>query len=68
MYMGELVRLAIHRFTKLGLLFNGVDSVLLRTRGQFPTKYLSKIESDEVGSYTNCMKILHKLGNLCNDT
>lgn len=62
MYMGELVRLAIVRFTKEKLLFNGVDSELLKTSGEFLTKYLSKIELDEVGKYTNCMQVLHKLG------
>lgn len=62
MYMGELVRLAILRFTKDGLLFNGVDSELLRTSGEFLTKYVSKVELDEPGNYKNCMEVLHKLG------
>lgn len=62
MYMGELARLAIYRFTKEGLLFNGVDSELLRTRGQFFTKYVSEIESDKPGNYTNCMQVLDELG------
>ncbi|KAG4068563.1 hypothetical protein HA402_004904 [Bradysia odoriphaga] len=62
MYMGELARLAIYRFTKDGLLFNGVDSELLRTRGQFFTKYVSEIESDKPGNYTNCMQVMDELG------
>lgn len=62
MYMGELVRLAILRFTKEGLLFNGNDSELLRTSGQFLTKYVSKVESDAVGNYKNCMEVIRKLG------
>lgn len=62
MYMGELVRLAILRFTKEKLLFNGVASEQLKTSGEFLTKYLSKIELDEVGSYTNCMQVMEKLG------
>lgn len=62
MYMGELARLAIYRFTKEGLLFNGVDSELLRTRGQFFTKYVSEIESDKPGNYTNCMQVMDELG------
>lgn len=60
--MGELARLAIYRFTKEGLLFGGVDSELLRTRGQFFTKYVSEIESDKAGHYTNCMQVLDELG------
>lgn len=62
MYMGEVVRLAILRFTREGLLFNGVDSELLRTSGQFLTKYVSKIELDEEGDYRNCMEVIQKLG------
>lgn len=62
MYMGELARLAIHRFTKEGLLFNGVDSELLRTRGLFFTKYVSEIESDKPGNYMNCMQVMDELG------
>lgn len=62
MYMGELVRLAICRFFEEGLLFNGIDSDQLQTRGQFFTKYVSEIESDEPESYTNCMEVMRKLG------
>lgn len=62
MYMGEMVRLAILRFVEEGLLFNGIGSELLRTPGEFLTKYISKIESDRVGSYKNCLDVLHKLG------
>ncbi|KAG4072641.1 hypothetical protein HA402_004730 [Bradysia odoriphaga] len=61
MYMGEMVRLAILRFIDEGLLFNGIGSNLLRTSGEFLTKYISKIESDEVGNYKNCLDVLHKL-------
>lgn len=62
MYMGELVRLAMYRFSKERLLFDGIDSELLRTRGQFLTKYVSEIESDEPGTLTNCMKVMQYLG------
>lgn len=62
MYMGELVRLAILRFTKEGLLFNGTVSEQLRKSGEFLTKYLSKIELDDVGNYKHCLSVLHKLG------
>lgn len=62
MYLGELVRLAMCRFSKDGLLFNGLDSELLRTRGQFLTKYVSEIESDEPGTFTNCLHVMERLG------
>jgi hexokinase len=44
MYMGELARLIIVKFTKLGLLFGGKGSDLLFERGNFFTKYVSEIE------------------------
>ncbi|XP_037045634.1 hexokinase type 2-like [Bradysia coprophila] len=58
MYMGEIVQLAIQRLTAKGLLFKGQDSEPLRTRGEFLTKYISEIESDESGTYTKCMHIM----------
>lgn len=62
MYMGELVRLALVRFTKAGLLFGGNGSELLNTRGQFFTKFVSEIESDKPGSFTYCREVLEELG------
>ncbi|KAK9751484.1 Hexokinase [Popillia japonica] len=62
MYMGEIVRQALERFTKEGLLFGGKGSDLLFTRGRFYTKYVSEIESDYSGVYTNCREILEELG------
>ncbi len=62
MYMGELVRLVIIRFTEDELLFNGTASELMRTSGEFLTKYVSKVEMDEVGNYKNCLDVLQKLG------
>ncbi|XP_049295125.1 hexokinase type 2 isoform X2 [Anopheles funestus] len=62
MYMGELARLAIVRFTKAGLLFGGVGSDILFKRGQFFTKYVSEIESDKPGTYYNCREVLEELG------
>ncbi|KAG4079874.1 hypothetical protein HA402_015005 [Bradysia odoriphaga] len=61
MYMGEIVQLAMQRLTSKGLLFNGQDSEPLRTRGEFLTKYISEIESDEPGTYTKCMNIMEVL-------
>lgn len=59
--MGELVRLVIHRMTTQGLLFNGIDSESLRTRGQFLTKFVSEIESDKPETFTNCLRVMHDL-------
>ncbi|KAL7026429.1 hypothetical protein ACKWTF_013910 [Chironomus riparius] len=62
MYMGELVRLALVRFTKAGLLFGGQGSDLLFKRYQFFTKYVSEIEGDSPGSFFNCYDVLEELG------
>ncbi|KAL3277181.1 hypothetical protein HHI36_012532 [Cryptolaemus montrouzieri] len=62
MYMGELTRLVLEKFTKEGLLFGGKGSDALFTRGSFYTKYVSEIESDRPGTYTNCIEILEELG------
>ncbi|CAG9562747.1 unnamed protein product [Danaus chrysippus] len=62
MYMGELVRLALVKFTRMGLLFGGRGSDLLFQRGKFYTKYVSEIESDKPGDYTSCMEVLEELG------
>jgi len=62
MYMGELARLVIVKFTKQGLLFGGKGSDLLFKRGNFFTKYVSEIESDKRGTYTNCQQVLDELG------
>jgi hexokinase len=61
MYMGELTRLALERFTKEGLLFGGKASEALFTRGRFYTKYVSEIESDPPGTITSCREILEEL-------
>lgn len=62
MYMGEIARLALVRFTKAGLLFGGQGSELLFKRYQFFTKYVSEIESDKHGSYLNCYDVLEEIG------
>lgn len=63
MYMGELARLALERFTKEGLLFGGKGSDSLFTRDRFYTKYISEIESDLPGAFTNCREILEEIGS-----
>lgn len=61
MYMGELVRLAVCRFVKDGLLFDGIGSELLRMRGTFATRYVSEIESDAPGTFANAMQVMKTL-------
>ncbi|KAL7745328.1 hypothetical protein ACLKA6_015348 [Drosophila palustris] len=62
MYMGELVRLVLAKMTQNGILFNGQGSEVLFTRGLFFTKYVSEIEADEPGTFTNCRLVLEELG------
>jgi len=62
MYMGEVVRLVLAQLTREGLLFEYLDASLIFERGQFLTKYISEIESDEPGDYSGCRLILEQLG------
>lgn len=62
MYLGELVRLVLVKFTKSGLLFGGRGSDLLFEPWNFYTKYISEIESDNQGDFTCCMEVLEELG------
>ncbi|KAM5170455.1 hexokinase-3 isoform 2-T2 [Mantella aurantiaca] len=69
MYLGEIVRQVLIELTKDGILFRGKVSEQLNTRGLFPTKYLSQIESDSLG-LLQVRSILTKLGlnSTCDDT
>ncbi|XP_011254734.1 hexokinase type 2 isoform X3 [Camponotus floridanus] len=62
MYMGELARLVLEKLVNAGLLFGGKCPSDLRKRGKFFTKYVSEIENDPKGRYTNCREILAELG------
>ncbi|XP_044258381.1 hexokinase type 2-like [Tribolium madens] len=62
MYIGELTRLALEKFTKEGLLFEGKASDALFTRGKFYTKYVSEIEDAPPGEITSCREILEEMG------
>ncbi|GAB1869416.1 Phosphotransferase [Camponotus japonicus] len=62
MYMGELTRLVLEKLVNAGLLFGGKCPSDLRNRGKFFTKYVSEIENDPKGRYTNCREILAELG------
>ncbi|CAH2011501.1 unnamed protein product [Acanthoscelides obtectus] len=62
MYLGDIVRLAALRFTKEGVMFGGKSSPLLETEDKFETRYVSEIESDLPGVYTNAKRICDELG------
>ncbi|KAL2083244.1 hypothetical protein ACEWY4_021017 [Coilia grayii] len=61
MYMGELVRLILLKMAKRGLLFGGVVSDALRTKGKFQTKHICQIEQYKDG-LKNTKDILTDLG------
>lgn len=62
MYMGELTRLVLEKCVDAGLLFGGKSAPDLKKRGKFFTKYVSEIENDPKGKYTNCREVLAELG------
>jgi len=63
MYLGELVRVILVQLANSGVLFKGQLSETLKTQDAFLTKYISKIDSEEKGTYTSCRKVLeNKLG------
>ncbi|KAM8972018.1 hexokinase-3 [Pelodytes ibericus] len=49
MYMGEIVRNVLVKLAKQGLLFDGVTTLALLTKGRFETKHVSAIEADQSG-------------------
>uniref|UniRef100_A0A1B6EKF8 Phosphotransferase n=1 Tax=Cuerna arida TaxID=1464854 RepID=A0A1B6EKF8_9HEMI len=61
MYMGEIVRLILIKFTKEKLLFDGKGSTPLSTIWRFKSKYVSEIESEKAGIHTACRTVLKKL-------
>ncbi|XP_067908496.1 hexokinase-1-like isoform X1 [Heterodontus francisci] len=69
MYLGEIVRNILINFTRQGLLFRGLLSHILMTKGIFETKYLSQIESDSL-ALLQVSSILHRLGldSTCDDS
>ncbi|XP_018569738.1 hexokinase type 2-like [Anoplophora glabripennis] len=62
MYMGELVRLALEKFTKAGLMFEGLGSDALYTRHTLESSAVSDIERDRMGDYSKVKKICDSLG------
>ncbi|XP_028844788.1 hexokinase HKDC1 [Denticeps clupeoides] len=61
MYMGELVRLILLKMAKKGLLFGGMVSDALRTKGKLQTKHICSIEEYKNG-LSNTKGILTELG------
>ncbi|XP_071521980.1 hexokinase type 2 isoform X2 [Panulirus ornatus] len=62
MYMGEIARQVLLRLISERLLFGGCSSDILQEKGSFFTKYISEIESDKDGDFSNCRAILEELG------
>lgn len=62
MYLGELARKIMLECCQAGVLFNGNDSIQLRTEHSFKTKHISDIESEDRGTYTVCRTILADMG------
>jgi len=62
MYMGEVVRQVLVDLIEEGLIFNKDNIEKLLEKGAFLTKYVSEIESDQVGDYTRCHEVLKEVG------
>lgn len=62
MYMGEVVRQVIVDLIEEGLIFLKDNIEKLLVKGGFLTKYVSDIESDQVGDFTRCRQVLQEIG------
>ena len=62
MYMGEVVRQVLVDLIEEGLIFTKDNIDKLLEKGGFLTKYVSEIESDQVGDYTRCGQVLKEIG------
>lgn len=60
LYIGEIVRLALENFTKLGYLFRGNGSDLLFKRNNFSTECVFEIEQETPGSFSKCRSFLRQ--------
>lgn len=61
MYMGEIVRQVLLDLTRQGLMFGGETSKKLLTKNRFKTAYVSYVESDQKGDWTQMRKVLEKM-------
>ncbi|XP_018013710.1 hexokinase type 2 isoform X2 [Hyalella azteca] len=64
MYMGEIARQVLVKLVDEGLIFENQNCDALKEKGQFFTKYISEIESDKPGDFSNCLSVLEDLGIL----
>ena len=62
MYMGELTRQVLVDMVWEGLIFTDKDTDKLFEWGRFYTRYVSEIESDQVGDFTRAKKVMSELG------
>jgi hexokinase len=70
MYLGELVRFVLLSLIKAKILFNGVVPNKLLEKNSFPTKYVSKIDSDNRRGFPVIKQLMSKEfeKNDCTDT
>lgn len=61
MYMGEIVRLILAKFTAEGLLFNGKMTEKLKTHSSIDTSFVSLVESDAKGHYNKTREALTRM-------
>ncbi|KAI1285942.1 Hexokinase type 2 [Halotydeus destructor] len=61
MYMGELVRCILSHFHKSGLLFSGHENTRVHERHVIDTSFVSMVESDKKGEYTQTKAALLKM-------
>jgi len=62
MYMGEVVRQVLVDLIEEGLIFTKDNIEKLLEKGGFLTKYVSEVESDQVGDFTKCCEVLKEIG------
>lgn len=62
MYLGELARLQILHCVGKGILFDGKCSERLKEPYSFETKYISEIEGEPRGTFTQMHCILAEIG------
>ena len=62
MYMGEVVRHVLVDLVEEGLLFPDQEVTKLLTKGGFPTRLVSEVESDPVGDYSRQRSALAEIG------
>ena len=58
MYMGEIVRLMLSKYTDEGLLFKGKSTEKLKTHNSIDTSFVSLVESDAKGHYNKTREAL----------